>query len=417
MIDQKDASVQVDLDALMERVRGTIARRRDKEPAAAPAPISLDGIIRRQTELNDVVVRAIAQFAAQIAELKQAASATAAPVAQPGPAAPPVDAKELKQTMDALRKVERSLAALAATTDKIARAAKSRAAADRQRSARIAGIDTRLNDAAAKAEAALNHFGVVEEKAVARLDEMRMRVLRAERAAVRDRVEAPAAAREDVPASVLPSMPPFDYFMFEHRFRGTSDDIKRRQSKYLELFEGRQHVLDLGCGRGEFLQIALRHGIGVTGVDASEDMVAFCRDLGLPATRADLFEHLAGLPECSLDGIFCSQVLEHLEPRDLMRFVHLAATRLRPGAPIVIETVNPHCPLALGNFFLDPTHVRPVPPLLLRFVLEQSLFSVQTLRFTGPVPGHAGVDHVEGLEPMPAGIDAYQDYAALAVRT
>jgi O-antigen chain-terminating methyltransferase len=209
----------------------------------------------------------------------------------------------------------------------------------------------------------------------------------------------------------------FDYFMFEHRFRGTADDIRRRQSKYVELFAGRQHVVDLGCGRGEFLQLALQHGISITGVDMSEDMVSFCCDLGLPAIRDDLFRYLTAMADGSIDGIFCSQVVEHLEPDDILRLVHLAAPKLRSGSPLAIETVNPHCPLALGNFFLDPTHVRPVPPAMLQFMLEQEPFIVKSLMFSGPVPGHEGTDTLDARKALTAEISAYQDYAAVAVRS
>jgi 2-polyprenyl-3-methyl-5-hydroxy-6-metoxy-1,4-benzoquinol methylase len=428
MMKSQDAAVAADLDALMARVRDTIARRTGDAPPRVAAPASLDGFVSRQSELNNHIARAIASLSTQISALKDTCNALSS---RPAPAAPAVDhppaasASELERAVRAIRKTERALASLTAKlTQKDAR----RAAADRQRSARLTRLEQKLDQLAAacallapvsdtagvalgRADAALAHFAVIEEKTVARLDEMRMRVLRAERAS-RPMLPAAPAAEADTQGT-----PAFDYFMFEHRFRGTGDDIRRRQAHYLERFAGRQHVLDVGCGRGEFLHVALTHGIGVTGVDASADMVAFCRDAGLPATHADLFDHLAGLPDCSLDGLFCAQVIEHLTPDDILRFVHLAAAKLRPGSPIVIETVNPHCPAALGNFFLDPTHVRPVPPLMLRFVLEQSLFAVNALRFTGAVAGHTGAESVDGLDPLPADASAYQDYAALAVRS
>src|SRR5262249_8048180 len=105
----------------------------------------------------------------------------------------------------------------------------------------------------------------------------------------------------------------------------------------------------------------------------NEEQVALCRSKGLAAGKADLFEYLAGLPESSLDGIFCSQVVEHLPPERLPDMIRLCASRLDRGGVIAIETPNPEC-LAIfaTHFYLDPTHTRPVPHPLLAFYLEES---------------------------------------------
>src|SRR5207248_7129412 len=137
--------------------------------------------------------------------------------------------------------------------------------------------------------------------------------------------------------------PPFDYFLFEHRFRGSRAEITRRQAVYLDCFLGRGRVLDLGCGRGEFVELLREHGVPAEGVDGDEDMVDYCRDRGLPVVRADLFDHLAGLPAASLDGVFAAQVIEHLPPERLWRLVHLCAAALKPGGALVFETINILC--------------------------------------------------------------------------
>jgi O-antigen chain-terminating methyltransferase len=113
-------------------------------------------------------------------------------------------------------------------------------------------------------------------------------------------------------------------------------------------------------------------GVPACGIDLGEESVALCRQKGLEAERADLFAYLAALPEASLDGIFCSQVVEHIEPARLPEMIKLCASRLARNGVIAIETPNPEC-LAIfaTHFYLDPTHQRPVPHPLLAFYLEE----------------------------------------------
>ncbi len=108
------------------------------------------------------------------------------------------------------------------------------------------------------------------------------------------------------------------------------------------------------------------------GLEASDESVAYCRSLGLDAENADLFAYLREQPEGSLDGIFCSQVVEHLPPDRLPEMVRLCASRLATRGVLAIETPNPEC-LAIfaTHFYLDPTHTRPVPAALLTFYMEE----------------------------------------------
>ena len=175
-------------------------------------------------------------------------------------------------------------------------------------------------------------------------------------------VTAPAAGYE---------APQLDWLAFADRFRGREEDIRARLARYAPIFEKCERVLDLGCGRGEFLSLVP----GAHGLDLSAANVAICRDQGLSAETADMFTHLAGLPDAWLGGIFCGQVVEHLTPAQLPGLIRLCAAKLKPGAPIVIETPNPES-LAIfaTHFFIDPTHTRPVPPALLHFYLSESGF-------------------------------------------
>jgi O-antigen chain-terminating methyltransferase len=131
-------------------------------------------------------------------------------------------------------------------------------------------------------------------------------------------------------------------------------------------------VLDVGCGRGEFLQLMKEAGVKARGIDADAESIAFCRSQGFEAEEADLFTFLSAVPPGSLDGLFSSQVVEHLPPHRLPDFIRLASQALMTGGVLAIETPNPEC-LAIfaTHFYLDPTHTRPVPHQLLSFYCEE----------------------------------------------
>jgi O-antigen chain-terminating methyltransferase len=158
-------------------------------------------------------------------------------------------------------------------------------------------------------------------------------------------------------------------------------------------------VLDIGCGRGEFLE-AMRHaGVGARGIDLSPESVALCQSMGLAAETADLYDYLENLAEGSLDGIFCSQVVEHLPPDRLPEMIRLCASRLERGGVIAIETPNPEC-LAIfaTHFYLDPTHTRPVPSALLAFYLEE--FGVGRIEVRKLAPA---IESMPSLAQLPEG--------------
>jgi len=207
----------------------------------------------------------------------------------------------------------------------------------------------------------------------------------------------------------------FDYFLFEHRHRGPVSEIKRRQSTYLDLFRGKENVVDLGCGRGEFVELLSENGINVIGVDINEDMVDFCRDRGLSVVQSDIFDYLTGLSDKTLDGIFLSQVVEHLSPERILELISLCSKKLGPAGVIVAETVNTNCPVALSNFYLDPTHVRPVPPEMLSFMFEQEALRIQTFRFSSPLAGNNTDEVLDTSSGFAQEGRIYQDYAVVAL--
>jgi O-antigen chain-terminating methyltransferase len=250
------------------------------------------------------------------------------------------------------------------------------------------------------------------------LDLLRMRILRAERTLKPvQRIDAASEVEDPPKSGTEDQAQQFDYFLFEQEFRGSRAEIKKRQLAYLYLFTGRNEVLDLGCGRGEFVELLAENGVKTTGVDASRDMVEFCRDRGLPVVQADASSYLQRLPDKSVGGIFASQIVEHLSFDEMVRLLRLCGEKLRTGGVLVVETVNTTCPEALGNFFLDPSHVRPVPPLMLRFLLHQGPFTVENLRFTSPAGGRpAPGDELVCDGVVPAEASYYMDYAVIARR-
>jgi 2-polyprenyl-3-methyl-5-hydroxy-6-metoxy-1,4-benzoquinol methylase len=189
----------------------------------------------------------------------------------------------------------------------------------------------------------------------------------------------------------------FDYIRFAERFRGTEAHVKASQQIYAPYFAGLQNVLDLGCGRGEFLESMREAGVGARGIDMSSESVAACQQKGLIAEVADLFAYLGGLPEGDLDGIFCSQVVEHLPPLRLPEMLRLAVSRLARNGVIAIETPNPECLAIFATYFyLDPTHTRPIPHPLLVFYLQE--FGVGNLEVKRLSPA---VDSMPSLAALP----------------
>jgi O-antigen chain-terminating methyltransferase len=154
-------------------------------------------------------------------------------------------------------------------------------------------------------------------------------------------------------------------------------------------------------------------GIPARGVELSAECVAACRLQGLDAETADAFPYLAALPEGSLDGIFCSQVVEHLPPERLPELIRLCASRLAPGGVIAIETPNPEC-LAIfaTHFYLDPTHTRPVPHPLLIFYLEE--FGVGNIELHRLSPARKSLPALDALpEAFRDAFFGALDYAVL----
>lgn len=163
--------------------------------------------------------------------------------------------------------------------------------------------------------------------------------------------------------------------------------LQRRFLKYLAGLPG--PIADIGCGRGMFLAELKAAGYEAVGVDASDESVEVCRARGLKIVRADALEYLEGQHN-QLGGIFLSHVIEHFTPDQAVEFLGLARWALRPGGRLVVVTPNAADLWTMTElFWLDTTHVRPYPVLLLKSLCKEA----------GMRPVAAG-SHGLGWQPM-----------------
>lgn len=259
------------------------------------------------------------------------------------------------------------------------------------------------------------------------------RLARLERQARAESFTMAAPAESPPPtttAEVVGSAPDvaFDYFAFEARFRGSEATIRERQQAYVEVLAGSRHVVDLGCGRGELLQLLTEHGIDAYGVDLEPDFVDLVRSKGIRAVQQDIQAHLEGLAVGEVDGIVISHVVEHLKSSQIYALVQRAADVLSKGGTLVVETPNPESLLAGSiNFHRDPTHRRPVHPDTLAFLCESAGFGDVAIRRLAMVPASAMLPEppsaADGtvtaylatvIEQLNHIIYGYQDYAVIA---
>ncbi|KVD48709.1 hypothetical protein WS61_06825 [Burkholderia sp. ABCPW 11] len=186
------------------------------------------------------------------------------------------------------------------------------------------------------------------------------------------------------------------YRAFEDRHRGSRDLIKGRLEKYgpfvqplAALYPGAM-TFDVGCGRGEWLEVMIEAGFNATGVDLDAEMLEACRERNLPAFQGDAIERLAALDSNSHALISAFHVVEHVSFEQLKTLVREALRVLKPGGLLILETPNPeNIAVATCNFYIDPSHQKPVPPLLLSFVAEHAGFDrVKVVRLQEPAELH-----------------------------
>ncbi len=167
------------------------------------------------------------------------------------------------------------------------------------------------------------------------------------------------------------------YLAFEDLFRGSRDEIKKRQSMYLpflkehDIGSGAMPILDLGCGRGEWLQLLLENGLQARGVDQSRTMIEECKSCGLEALQGEALSSLSRLPDSCLGAVTSFHMVEHMPFDDVLALIDEMLRVLKPGGVLILETPNPENILVGAyTFYLDPSHLKPLPSPMLRFFVE-----------------------------------------------
>ena len=251
----------------------------------------------------------------------------------------------------------------------------------------------------------------------------------------------PAPSHPGTSAPSHPAAPDaLAYVGFEDRFRGSEAAIRERLTDFVPYFAGQSHVLDVGCGRGEFLDLLRDAGVSAKGLDLNPEMVEVCRGRGLDATLGDARTYLSGVADESLGGLIAVQMIEHLEPAYLSQVLGLAFDKVKPGGRIVLETINPACWVAFFESFIrDLTHVKPIHPETLQYLLQANGFANVEIVYRAPIapdgklqkvsarPAHFGDTQQDPLTELVSSFNSnvdrlndrifsFQDFAAIATR-
>lgn len=207
------------------------------------------------------------------------------------------------------------------------------------------------------------------------------------------------------------------YRAFEDRHRGSRDAIKARLGAYLPFLlplhdAVKPTALDLGCGRGEWIELLVEHGFSARGVDLDEGMLAACRERGLQVQTQDALSSLRAQPDASLAVISAFHLVEHIPFDDVQELISESLRALQPGGLLIMETPNPeNLVVATSGFYLDPSHLRPIPPMLLEFVVEFAGFPRhKVLRLQESAALHGEIS----LEPINVLNGVSPDFSVLA---
>ncbi|QNB01223.1 bifunctional 2-polyprenyl-6-hydroxyphenol methylase/3-demethylubiquinol 3-O-methyltransferase UbiG [Massilia sp. Se16.2.3] len=174
------------------------------------------------------------------------------------------------------------------------------------------------------------------------------------------------------------------YRAFEDRYRGSRDVISARLAVYLPFVRPLVHegaaALDLGCGRGEWLELLTQAGFAAEGVDLDEGMLAACRERGLRVVNGDALEALRARPDGSLAVVSAFHLVEHIPFEQVQALIAEALRVLQPGGLLIMETPNPeNLVVGTSSFYDDPSHLRPLTPKLLGFAVEFGGFGRHTI--------------------------------------
>ncbi|MGA7615837.1 MAG: class I SAM-dependent methyltransferase [Thermoanaerobaculia bacterium] len=201
------------------------------------------------------------------------------------------------------------------------------------------------------------------------------------------------------------------YRHMEDALRGSPADLAVDLAFWVDQAGGSAPVIDLGCGRGEFLELCRARGIAARGIDSNERSVATLREKGLDVALGRIPECFASMGEASVGSIFAAHVVEHLTFTDLVSLFAESARVLRPGGLLMIETPNAESLAVTGStFWRDPTHLTPRHPAALTLIAREYGFAVERLETSAPLPDrdklHASPDAAADVQAMAGRLNA-----------
>lgn len=221
-----------------------------------------------------------------------------------------------------------------------------------------------------------------------------------------------------------------EYEEFENQFRGPEEVIKERLQVYLPYYRtATAPVLDIGCGRGEFLEMMRDNNVEAKGIDIFYPFVQKCKDKGLKCSYGNGIKYIAEAKDDSLGGIFAGQVIEHISNQDLILLCKHAYRTLQEGRFVILETPNPMCLSIYTNaFYIDPSHRRPISPIYMEYIMKMIGFRDVHIMYTD----HSRVDdelppikggNIENVDEINAAVKRLseklygsQDYAVIAMK-
>jgi SAM-dependent methyltransferase len=207
------------------------------------------------------------------------------------------------------------------------------------------------------------------------------------------------------------------YASFENQFRGSPEHIKEGLRVYLPLLEKSEitsEILDIGCGRGEWLELLREEGLRARGVESNHTMIDNQRCQTLEIVEADAIAYLRGLPENGLRAVTVFHFVEHIGLEDLIDLLDEINRALKPGGLLIVETPNPKN-LVVGacNFYSDPTHRQPLFPETLQFILNHRGFVRTELQYLHPVEGSPFQDGSEASRALNSWLFSSRDFAII----